>query len=117
MEMIWATRGRDWGFRFLRNAGFEDPLPAYEEAFGNGGGGSETFQKTGEKVALSFPDPEGRRDRSGRVIPHDLVVYGDLAAEIHSLDDALRLIWPQLAPVFDRVWAKPEGPSVGDEGI
>ena len=62
-------------------------------------------------MAVRFQDPEGRKDRSGRVIPHDLVVYGDFAADIHSVDDTLRLVWPQIAPVFDRVWAKPEGPS------
>lgn len=111
MKLIWATRGRDWGFRFLRNAGYEDPLPAYEKAFEHTSGGSEEFRRIGNGVAVRFPDPEGRKDRSGRLIPHDLVVYGELAAEIHSVDDALRLVWPQIAPVFDSAWAEPEGPS------
>lgn len=110
MRLIWATRGHDWGFRFLRDAGFEDPLPAYEKAFENTGGGPEEFRRIGDGVAVRFPDPEGRKDRSGRLIPHDLVVYGELAAEIHSVDDALRMVWPQIAPVFDRAWAEPEGP-------
>lgn len=96
---------------FLRNAGFEDPLPAYEKAFGNTGNSSEEFRKIENGVAVRFPDPEGRKDRSGRVIPHDLVVYGELATEIHSVDEALRLVWPQIAPVFDHVWAEPKGPS------
>ena len=26
MSLIWATRGRTWGFRFLLNGGFADPL-------------------------------------------------------------------------------------------
>ncbi len=30
---IWATRGRTWGFRFLRKGGYEDPLGVYEDAF------------------------------------------------------------------------------------
>ena len=33
MRFIWATRGRDWGFKFLRDGGFSDPLPIYEAAF------------------------------------------------------------------------------------
>ena len=33
MTLIWATRGRTWGFRFLRDGGLEDPLDTYEEAF------------------------------------------------------------------------------------
>ena len=32
-EFIWATRGRTWGFRFLRTAGRVDPLKLYEAAF------------------------------------------------------------------------------------
>ena len=111
MRLLWAARGRDWGFCFLRNAGFEDPLPAYEKAFGNTGNSSEEFRRLENGVAVRFPDPEGRKDRSGRVIPHDLVVYGELATEIHSVDEALRLVWPQIAPVFDHVWAEPKGPS------
>ena len=33
MSLIWATRGRTWGFRFLRDGGFPDPLPVYDLAF------------------------------------------------------------------------------------
>ena len=29
-RLIWATRGRSWGFRFLLKGGLSDPLMAYE---------------------------------------------------------------------------------------
>ena len=32
-RLIWATRGRSWGFRFLLNAGLPDPLADYERSF------------------------------------------------------------------------------------
>ena len=31
--LIWATRGRTWGFRFLLDGGQADPLTTYERAF------------------------------------------------------------------------------------
>mgnify|MGYP001414585008 CR=1 FL=1 len=33
MTFIWATRGRTWGFRFLLDAGLEDPRTEYLRRF------------------------------------------------------------------------------------
>lgn len=110
MTLIWATRGRHWGFRFLRDGGLTDPLPAYEQAFAQAGPGAELCHRVGDTVVVRFPDPEGRMDRARRVIPHDFIVYGEVAEQIHSLDDARRLIWPEVASVFERVWELPEAP-------
>ena len=110
MNLIWATRGRIWGFRFLLNGGFSDPLAKYEEAFSGVGDEPEVVHRTGELVALRFPDPLSREDAAGRVIPHDFVVLGPLAEEITSVDDGLRLIWrrPEVADEFARVWDLPK---------
>lgn len=109
-RLIWATRGRAWGFRFLRDGGYEDPLPAYESAFSRIGDDAEAWSRTSEGVALRFPDPEGRCDAAGRLIPHDFVLFGAMADEISSLDDGRRRVWPQVADEFDRVWAIPDPP-------
>lgn len=119
MSLIWATRGRAWGFRFLQDGGFEDPLPVYETAFSGFEDRREAWRrvpKTGafpEMVALRFPDPSGRRDQAGRVIPHDFVVLKPLADEIGSVEDGRRLVWPLVADEFTRVWelSKPTSPS------
>jgi hypothetical protein len=55
--------------------------------------GQELCRRTGDTVALRFPDPEGREDTAGRVIPHDFVISGPLAARIDSVNDGHRLIW------------------------
>lgn len=34
-RLIWATRGRSWGFRFMLDGGLSDPLPDCERAFGD----------------------------------------------------------------------------------
>src|SRR4051812_39746227 len=110
MSLIWATRGRMWGFRFLRNAGFEDPLPVYETAFSEVQDGSEAWRRVArtlalpEMVALRFPDPVGRRDLAGRVIPHDFVIFGALADKVDSVEAGRLRIWPLVADDFERVW-------------
>jgi hypothetical protein len=110
VSLIWATRGRSWGFRFLRSGGFEDPLTVYETAFSGVEDRSEACRRLAETatlpemVALRFPDPSGRRDQAGRVIPHDFVVLRPLADEVDSVEDGRQLIWPLVARDFERVW-------------
>lgn len=112
--LIWATRGRSWGFRFLLDAGLRDPLLDYERAFANLGEEPMVWRRAGGKVALRFPDPLGRRDAAGRVIPHEFVVSGDLAHEIASVEDGLGQIWPLVAGAYARVWDAEGPPSVAD---
>jgi len=111
MSLIWATRGRTWGFRFIRNGGYPDPLPVYDEAFSGVEDKLEVCRRVGEKVALRFQDPSGWKDRAGRVIPHDFVVFPPLADGIHSVEDGVRLVWPLVADDFARVWKLPKPPS------
>ncbi|WP_229069715.1 hypothetical protein [Actinoplanes sp. DH11] len=112
MSLIWATRGRTWGFRFLLDGGLADPLLEYEAAFADAGDGPEVCHRAGDRVALRFPDPLGRRDRAGRVIPHDFVISGSSAAEIDSVAAGIRLVWdaPEISGEFARVWELPEPP-------
>jgi hypothetical protein len=120
LTLIWATRGRTWGFRFLRDGGFEEPLRVFDVAFSDVEEGSEAWgriigpDQLLEMVALRFPDPEGRQDRAGRVIPHHFVVLPPLAAEVGSVEDGRRLVWPLVADEFTRVWELPTpAPPIG----
>ena len=113
MSLIWATRGRTWGFRFLRRGGFADPLPVYDTAFGGLEDQPEVARRIPgprEMVALRFPDPLGRRDRAGRVIPHEFVVFPPLAEEVDSVEDGLQQVWPLVADAFADVWEAPQPP-------
>jgi hypothetical protein len=113
MSLIWATRGRTWGFRFLLDGGFDDPLLEYDKAFSAVGDDPEICHRVGDRVALRFPDPLDRRDAAGRVIPHEFVVSGPLAEEIHSVRDGLQRVWgqPEVAEEFERIWELPAGPD------
>ena len=113
-RLIWATRGRFWGFRFLLKGGLSDPLMVYERSFAGHDDTPATWRRAAGTVALRFPDPLGRRDASGRVIPHEFVVFGDLADEIESVEDGLTHIWPLVAEAYARVWDAERPPSAAD---
>ena len=116
-SLIWATRGRSWGFRFLFSGGRSDPLLEYERSFADLEVEPKTWRRAGGKVALRFPDPLGRKDAAGRVIPHEFVVFGALADEIDSVEDGLQQVWPLVAGAYARVWDAEGPPSLADLGF
>jgi hypothetical protein len=54
-QLIWATRGRSWGFRFLLDGGLADPLGAYEAAFSGLNDDPELWRRSVGRVPLRFP--------------------------------------------------------------
>lgn len=113
-QLIWATRGRSWGFRFLLDAGFADPLPEYERAFTGLSDGVTAWRQERHYVALRFPDPPRRRDAAGRVIPHEFVVFGDLADAVGSVGEGIQRIWPLVDPAYARIWDADATPTAAD---
>lgn len=104
MTFIWAARGRDWGFRFLRNGGFSDPLPPYEAVFTGLDLGAQGYRMVGPHGALRLTDPEHRCDRAGRPLTHEFVLMGPEAIVVRSVDDGLREVWPQVRDEYARIW-------------
>ncbi|MGP0223595.1 hypothetical protein [Paenarthrobacter sp. NCHU4564] len=108
LAFIWATRGKTWGFRFLRTAGQPNPLELYEKAFQGEMDAPETFQTNADTIAIRVPDPEGRRDAAGRVIPHEFVLFKPLPREVISAEEAFQLVWPEVKEDFARDWDQPK---------
>lgn len=104
MSFIWSTRGHDWGFRFLRDGGLPDPLLAYEDAFAGTTKGPTTWQRKGSTVAVRFPDPQGRKDAAGRLIPHEFVIFPPMADGISSVEEALEKLWPLVSVEYEATW-------------
>lgn len=101
---IWATRGRLWGFRFLRDGGFADPLPIYEAAFAGIADQREVAKRVGEAIVLRFQDPEGRQDHARRVISHDFVIRTMGTGELPAIAGAARIAWESVSAEYDRIW-------------
>lgn len=113
-HLIWATRGRTWGFRFLLTGGRADPLLDYERAFELIESGPEAWQGTAGVVALRFPDPLDRKDTAGRVIPHDFVLLTVCAERVASFEDGQQLVWPLVEGAYARIWDAESPPSAAD---
>jgi hypothetical protein len=129
-SLIWVTRGLTWGFRFLRDGEFEDPLLVYDAVFSGVEDGPKACRRVPETVALTFPDrfgrqrrvaravalrfpdPRGWQDASGRVIPHEFVVFPPIADDIDSVEDGLRVVRRLLEEEFAQVWEKPTPDSL-----
>lgn len=112
--LIWATRGRTWGFRFLLAGGLSDPLPHYERVFGEVGDAPTACVKDSRQVALRFPDPLGRRDAASRIIPHEFIVPSELGGSINSVEAGVLEIWPMVSDTYARFWDKEHPPSSAD---
>jgi hypothetical protein len=113
VRLIWASRGRTWGFCFLDRGGLKDPLQVYEEMFVGLEDKAEVWRSDGGRVAVRFPDPEGRADAAGRVIPHDFIVLGPrrLVTRIGSVESGRQEIWPGVADRFESIWQGPRPPD------
>ena len=109
--LIWATRGYSWGFRFLLDGGFEDPLPEYERVFAGVARDATVWHRHVSPGALRFPDPEERRDRSGRPIPHEFVVPVEFARDIRSVQAGIDVVWSFVADTYARCWDSDSAPS------
>jgi hypothetical protein len=114
VKILWATRGKTWGFRILRTASLANPLQMYEEAFAGSENSPEVFQARAGVVAVRFADPDGRKDRAGRVIPHDFVLLGSDACYWRSLDDAQIVLWAEVGNQYASVWDRPTAPTPDD---
>lgn len=112
MTFIWSTRGRTWGFRFLRDGGSVDPFVDYAKAFSGVEQEREVWRRHHEVVALRFATPGGLEDSAGRAIPQEFVVFGALASQINSVQDGIDRVWPSVAEEFGRIWDRPEAPPL-----
>lgn len=104
MKMIWATRGRSWGFRFLRDGGFPDPLLEYEKAFEGHSSESQLWMPRSDYVVLRFPDPLGRQDLAGRDISHDFVIYESEIVFRQSFETAKEAVWDEVSSEYLELW-------------
>jgi hypothetical protein len=110
VTLIWATRGRTWGHRFLLDGGHTDPLPIYDEVFSHVADKRELCAEVGGRVALRLADPQGRKDLAGRIIVHEFVVFLPLATKVTTIDEGLQHIWnrPDIGDRYSEIWNVPD---------
>lgn len=92
----------------MRDAGLDDPRAAYLRWFSGIENEMPVYRKNGDVVVVRFPDPQGRRDSAGRIIPHEFVVFSPTSDGITSVNAAIRDLWPEVQDTFARVWDDPK---------
>ena len=110
-QIIWATRGKSWGFRFLFDGGFSDPLPTYLAAFSGLESEHTSFSRLDDGVCVRVEDPLNRRDSASRPIPHDFVVFGPLAKNIDSVESGIAVLWPLVENIYASIWDQASPPN------
>lgn len=111
LGIVHSSRGRNVGFTFPQRGGLTDPLSEHGKV--NWTSSGEMFQRYGnrsEKVAARFLDPEGRLDRAGRIIPHEVMLPEALAKDVHDVDGVRKKVWPLIKDTYDALYkAEPGG--------
>lgn len=110
VSLIHASRGKTIGFSFLQRGGLEDPLKEYMRSGLESADIEQSkkfFSRYGdrnEKIALRFMDPLGRKDQSGRAIPHEALLPESLAKGVNSHEEAVAKVWPLIKDTYEAIY-------------
>lgn len=109
-SVILASKSKHTGFEFFKDGQSPSPLDEMIKGF-NGDINKNTgfFNRYEGKIAANFDDPKGRKDRSGRVIPHSVIIPKSMTDGINNLDDVIQKIWPIVEPSYN--YNENAGPS------
>lgn len=111
---IHAARTKENGYDFQMKGGLSDPLPEYDRAGFQKNpklsepGGYSRYGSRKEKVAVTFHDPHGRKDRAGRPILHEVIIPESHAAGINNFEDAKSKAWSLVKNVYDPRYNLPD---------
>jgi hypothetical protein len=111
VDIIHASRGHEKGFMFLRGGGITDHLHELESS-GLDQSQPGFFKRYGshaEKVAVSFLDPQGRKDQAGRPIFHQVIFPESMSKNIHTHDDAVKEAWPRIKDLYGAMYKTKPG--------
>lgn len=111
MIAFWATRGHEWGNRLLRKPAVEKPLEQFEAHLALLSDEDDSLAPIPGGYALRFTDPEGRHDRAGRPIHHEVVVLDEPGPPPVDLNAAVSRVWPEIRNDYARLWGNGNSPS------
>jgi hypothetical protein len=106
LGIVHAAKPKNRGFTFPQRGGLDDPIHEYERS-GVAHLAANTFKRYGsrnEKIAAKFSDPEGRRDRAGRPIDHDVMLPESLASGIKDFAEIVPKVWPLIKDTYAAIY-------------
>lgn len=113
-NILWITRGNQWGFRILLKPQLEceDWFDIYELIFDQNSTEKEQFVKSYVRinnhkipyVSVVFLDLASRKDQSTRIIPHKVAILGDDCTFFDNLDSVKISLWPKLSGLYSELY-------------
>lgn len=115
-NILWSTRGYEWGFLRLLEPQFQctEWLIPYQQMFPESSSNEPKFysgevklpdnNKIYKYVAIRFLDPNGNKDRSNRIIPHEIALLGEDSQDYRDFESFQSAIWEYLAPIYEKVY-------------
>ncbi len=118
-KLLWSTRGREWGFRLLREPQFDVAAnwqAARDSIFRSSTNDADFFARGVQSlrsgyraafVAARFHDPESRRDAAGRVIPHEVIFFEPDSRDSPPAATAAEFqerVWPLLKDAYGQLY-------------
>lgn len=115
-NILWSTRGYEWGFRRLLEPTFEctDWFIPYQQMFPESSSNEPKFysgevklpenNKTYKYVAIRFLDTNENKDKSNRIIPHEIALLGEKSQDYSDFESFHSAIWSYLAPIYKKVY-------------
>jgi hypothetical protein len=107
-SIVHSAKGKNLGFSILGKGNLDNPVRAFEEA-GLGDNARSNFARIGRNadiVAARFRDPEGRLDRAGRAIEHDVILPRYLSAGVNNAEEAQARAWPFIRDIYQAFWER-----------
>lgn len=98
--IVHSSRGLNKGYAFLRDGGLKDLDHEFVKA-GLDKADIGYFKRFDNgTVAARFADPLGRKDFSGRLIGHDVLVPKSMARTAHDATSLGESVWPYIKDLF-----------------
>jgi hypothetical protein len=113
-SLIWSARGKNVGYKILQKGGLKDPEMQFLKAGHDGAKFAKELVRFGdrnEKIAATFADPEGRKDRAGRGILHDVILPEAMSIGIETIQQVQAKVWPMVKDEFEEYYNR-----IGREG-
>lgn len=107
-NLMHFTRTKNRGFSVFNDGNHPKPMTMANKIMGDDWDTSDKLMDTDRGLGVLLTDPEGRKDRAGRDIPHLIIMPNSMRDEIRSVDDVREKVWPALKDDYAAVYDQPE---------
>lgn len=95
-NIAFFSKPKNRGFQIFNDGNHPKPLSLLDEVFGTKQDVRDELIDSPYGLGVTLSDPQGRKDRAGRTIPHVIIIPNSMRSDIRSVQDVQDKIWPLL---------------------